>query len=153
MAGSSAADWIAVAVAAVAAGSAAVTAVLVARMQARQEYRSALHAARLKAYQELFSILRPFALDGRSPPIDQQVKENVADKITEWYFKAGGVVLTAPMRDEVLDFRAELLGIDRGHRRQMEDQLREAEPIRATASALRTALTREVMSRDEPGSS
>jgi hypothetical protein len=143
--GSSAAEWALAVATAVAGLGAGVAATVAARIERRAGLGGALQARRLAAYQELFSVLKPFALDGRPIPTAAD-RRRVAEELTDWYYHTGGAVVSAHIRDAVLDFRAALIGtLDRN---ELQASLKKADPFRDAASSLRTVLTEEVFARN-----
>jgi hypothetical protein len=73
----------------------------------RDQQRAKVHEKRLDAYSRLWELTEEFRING--PPIDRERRQQLADKLTKWYFdRGGGMLLTGSTQTMFLRLRANL---------------------------------------------
>ena len=57
----------------------------------RDQQRAKIHEKRLDAYAQLWELTKEFRING--PPMDSKCRQDLADKLTNWYYQPGGGML------------------------------------------------------------
>jgi hypothetical protein len=57
----------------------------------RDQQRAKIHEKRLDAYAQLWEVTKEFRING--PPMDSKCRQDLADKLTNWYYQPGGGML------------------------------------------------------------
>jgi hypothetical protein len=115
------------------------------------QYDADLRDLRLAAYRELWRLLEPLALYAREPPgyPTRDALETLAEALRDWYFKTGGIYLSAESREAYFRFQKSLWAVASSSRWESGGEL--AKPdfdrLQQLSSWLRTVLTYDVGTR------
>jgi hypothetical protein len=127
-------------------------ALLASRQRIEVEYDIALRKHRIEAYQALWKILEPLAHYSPPSAVTYAVARDLSQALRSWYFEVGGLFLSEGSREAYFDLQKGLGGV-------IKEPLEDAhvplgpqrfERLRAVASRLRTASTRDVATRVKP---
>jgi hypothetical protein len=130
----------------------ALLALLASRQRLEVEYDIALRKHRIEAYQALWKILEPLAYYSPPSAVTYAVARDLSQALRSWYFEVGGLFLSEGSREAYFDLQKGLGGV-------IKEPLEDAhvplgpqrfERLRAVASRLRTASTRDVATRVKP---
>ena len=116
------------------------------------QYDADLRTLRLTAYRELWKLLEPLALYARVPPgfPTRSALETLAMGLRDWYFKTGGIYLSAEARDAYFQLQGSLWTVATSQRwAGADDEIEQADfdRLRELGSWLRTVLTYDVGTR------
>jgi hypothetical protein len=116
------------------------------------QYDADLRALRLVAYRELWKLLEPLALYAREPPgyPTRSALETLAAGLRDWYFKTGGIYLSAEAREAYFRFQRSLWRVATSPRWDGGDgqvERPDFDRLYKLSSWLRTVLTYDVGTR------
>ena len=116
------------------------------------QYDADLRNLRLTAYRELWRLLEPLALYAREPPgyPTRDALETLAKALRDWYFKTGGIYLSAESREAYFRFQKSLWSVVASPRWEDADgeiAKPDFDRLQQLSSWLRTVLTYDVGTR------
>ncbi len=118
------------------------------RLDLAAEYDKSLQESRLETYKELWSMLEPLARFGRDETVTYAVIRSISDKSRGWYFQKGGIYLTERSRKPYFKWKEAMQPVLDAHdfAKQRDSAItpQQLEPILATGSTLRTALSDDI---------
>lgn len=126
-------------------------AVLKLRKELEFKYDTDLRDRRINQYLELWKLLEDLAKYARPKELTFADLEKLTASLREWYFHKGGLFLSDNSRDSYFDLQEAIKNILASNTEVKEQTVPETiyEELRQTGSSLRTALVRDVGTRQE----
>lgn len=126
-------------------------AVLKLRKELEFKYDTDLRDKRIARYLELWKLLEDLAKYARPKELTFADLEKLTASLREWYFQKGGLFLSDNSRDSYFDLQEAIKKVLASHTEAKEQAVPETiyEELRQTGSSLRTALVRDVGTRQE----
>ena len=115
----------------------------------QQESDPEIKPLRIRAYTELWKLLKPLARYDREQLINRAVLKQVTQALRDWYFDSGGLFLTAASRIPYFELKEAIRQIIEAPHQQTGEQLSNAEigRILELASVLRFSLAKDIGAR------
>jgi len=124
------------------------------RSKLRFDYDADLRQRRIDAYADLWRRLEPLAKYVRTPSFTPVDADNLAASLRNWYFRTGGLFLSATARGDYFALQGALARVTSGWGWETSDRQRltsaAREMVRTYGSRMRTSLTRDVGTRARP---
>ena len=133
-----------------------VAGIVVALVQARRnletQYDIDLRKNRIGAYQQLWAAFEPLAFYSPPGPVTLQTIRDISKTMRKWYFREGGLFLSAEARDVYFRLQRELTATAHSRAGGTSEELAfdRREYIKALTSRLRTQMTEDVKTRVGP---
>lgn len=122
-----------------------------ARLDLTVEYDKELRQSRLKAYQDLWKLLKPLARYSAKQPLSYHVARRTSEKMRDWYFDDGGIYLSREARGPYFDLKRALQNIidDKQLQQNPEAELDKpyVRPLQESGTLLREVLSNDVGTR------
>jgi hypothetical protein len=128
-----------------------VFAVFKLRKELAFKYDTDLREKRITEYLGLWRVMEDLAKYARPKELTFADLEKLAASLREWYFQKGGLFLSDSSRDSYFDLQEAIKSVLASHTEAKEQTVSETiyEELRQTGSTLRTALVRDVGTRQE----
>jgi hypothetical protein len=112
------------------------------------DYDLALRSNRVETYPALWALTEALPQYGKQRVVTISDLLNLIENLRGWYFERGGLFLSPHSRDTYFAFQTALTKATQGHEPYETIDPKTREQLRESGSSLRTALTKDIRSRE-----